>query len=363
MPKFKLRANAYFTDAETGKPVMQYNIVETRSRERMLKLINTGLAELVEACHEKQGNRIMIHQSFVGVTAGGINTANKHIAKAFADKNLAFIVDKKDMPTATELAKYCDVIIDERSSRYECDVFIMSNYNTASIILPRVKARKVYTLIHADFGGLKRMAGWQNLSWRPCERCDKVLAVSETAQKGLETAFGVESVIVPNILTPLDTNRKVFIVLSRVSKEKGMDRVIELYDRFLAAGKDFCFYICNEMLDSGLANEIEKRKRIVHINSSAYNQDLIRGADYLVQLSRNESYCYSIREALQRQVPVIVSDIPEFNKIVKDGYNGFILNDDFSNLDVEKIFNSKLKFKPYTEQIPDVWYKVLGGEI
>ena len=53
MPKFKLRANAYFTDAETGKPVMQYNIVETRSRERMLKLINTGLAELVEAWTKK----------------------------------------------------------------------------------------------------------------------------------------------------------------------------------------------------------------------------------------------------------------------------------------------------------------------
>lgn len=363
MPKFRLRANAYFTDAETGKPVGQYCIVETASRDRMLKLINTGLADLVEACHEKQGNRIMIHQSFVGVTAGGINTANKHIAKAFADKNLAFIVDKKDMPTATELAKYCDVIIDENSRRYECDVFIMSNYNTSNIILPRVKARKVYTLIHADFGGLKRMAGWQNLAWRPCERCDKVLAVSETAQKGLETAFGVESVVVPNILTPLDPSRKVFIVLSRVSKEKGMDRVIELHDRFLAAGKDFCFYFCSEMLDSTLAAEIEKRKRIVHIKSSEYNQELIRGADYLVQLSRNESYCYSIREALQRQVPVIVSDIPEFNKIVKDGQNGFILNDDFSNLDIDKIFNSKLKFKPYTEQIPDVWYEVLRGEL
>lgn len=363
MPKFRLRANAYFTDAETGKPVGQYCIVETASRDRMLKLINTGLADLVEACHEKQGNRIMIHQSFVGVTAGGINTANKHIAKAFADKNLAFIVDKKDMPTATELAKYCDVIIDEHSRRYECDVFIMSNYNTSNIILPRVKARKVYTLIHADFGGLKRMAGWQNLAWRPCERCDKVLAVSETAQKGLETAFGVESVVVPNILTPLDPSRKVFIVLSRVSKEKGMDRVIELHDRFLAAGKDFCFYFCNEMVDSTLAAEIEKRKRIVHIKSSEYNQELIRGADYLVQLSRNESYCYSIREALQRQVPVIVSDIPEFNKIVKDGQNGFILNDDFSNLDIDKIFNSKLKFKPYAEQIPDVWYEVLRGEL
>lgn len=363
MPIFKLRALTSFTDAETGKQVEHYQMVETSSLERMINITSKGLGELVEARHNKAGERVLIHQTYVGLVTGGINTANRHIAKAFTDYNLGFIVDARDMATALDLARYCDVIIDDGKQRYESDVFILSNYNAGSLILPRVKARKIYTLVHADFASLFNHKVMNKFKWQPDARNDKVLAVSETAQKGLETTFGVESIVVPNILTPIDTERKVFIILSRAGKEKGIERVIELYDRFAAAGKDFCFFICSESVDPSVKADIEKRERIVFIKPTAYNQELIKGADYLIQLSLGETYCYSIREALQRQVPVIVSDIPEFNKIVQDGKNGFILKDDFSNLDVNKIFNSKLKFKPYTEQIPDVWYKVLRGEI
>lgn len=363
MPTFKIRALTRFTDAETGKQVDRWDIVETSSRERMISITSKGLGELVEARHDKAGGRILIHQAYVGLVTGGINTANRHIAKAFTDYNLGFIVDKRDMATAIDLAKYCDVIVDDGKQRYECDVFILSNYNTGGIILPRVRARKIYTMVHADFASLFKHNVFNKFKWQPDARNDKVLAVSETAQKGLETTFGVESVVVPNVLTPIDTDRKVFIILSRAGKEKGINRVIELYDRFAAAGKDFCFFICTESVDASVKADIEKRERIVFIKPTAYNQELIKGADYLIQLSLGESYCYSIREALQRQVPVIVSDIPEFNKIVEDGKNGFILKDDFSNLDIDKIFNSKLKFKPYAEPIPDIWHKVLRGEL
>lgn len=364
MPTFKIRALTRFTDAETGKQIERWDIVETSSRERMISITSKGLGELVEARHDKTGGRVLIHQAYVGLVTGGINTANRHIAKAFTDYNLGFIVDKRDMATAIDLAKYCDVYIDDNKRRYECDVFILSNYNADNLILPRVKARKIYTMVHAVFSSLFNNGVFNRFKWQPNARNDKVLAVSETAQKGLETAFGVESVVVPNVLTPLNTERKVFIILSRAGKEKGIDKVIELYDRFAAAGKDFCFFICSESVDADVKADIEKRDRIVLIKPTAYNQELIKGADYLIQLSRGEeSYCYSIREALQRQVPVIVSDRVEFNKIVQDGKNGFILKDDFSNLDIDKIFNSKLKFKPYAEPIPDIWHKVLRGEL
>lgn len=362
MPQYIIRALTSFTDAENGKQVERHNTVITESTERMIRLTAQKLGELVEARHSKAGARVMIHQSYVGTNVGGINTANRHIAKAFAEYNLAFIVDKRDMETAIELAKYCDVIIDD-NRKYECDVFIMSNYNTANIILPRVKARKIYTLIHADFAGLCNIPSWSVRRWQPDGRCDKVLAVSETAQAGLKQAFNVESVVVPNVLTPLNNDRKVFIVLSRASVEKGIDRVISLYDRFLAAGKDFVFYLCSKITDTAVDTEIKKRKRFIQVEPSAYNQELIRGADYLVQLSLNESYCYSIREALQRKKPVIVSDIPEFRKVVTDGKNGFILADDFSNLDIDKIFNSKFNLKSYTEDIADIWQDVLRGNL
>ena len=91
---------------------------------------------------------------------------------------------------------------------------------------------------------------------------------------------------------------------------------------------------------------------------------LLKGADYLVQLSYNESYCYSVREALQHRVPCIVSDIPELKKVIKDGKNGYTIKDDFTNLDVDKIFNSKPVIKEaYKEEVPKIWEQVLEGKL
>lgn len=368
MPTFKIRALTRFTDAETGKQVDRWDIVETSSLERTINIINLGLGEFIEARHEKQGKRVLIHQNLL-YKIGGIETANRHIARAFADYNIGFIFGemygKPDMRQMLELAKTCDVYMDDGKRAYKADVLILANYDSAPVILDRVQAVKVYQQIHADFEGLCKLEGWRYFKWAPHPRVDKVLAVSDTAQKALKNKWGIDSLVVPNVLTAPNDSRKVFLTLSRASKEKGIDRVIELCDRFSAAGKDFVFFIASTLgnADTALKNEIKNRERIVLIEPSVYSQEMLRAADYLVQLSQSESYCYSIREALQRQVPVIVSDIPEFNKIVKDGKNGFILKDDFSNLDIEKIFNIKFNFKPYAEQIPDIWYQVLKGEL
>ena len=364
MPLYKLRAKASFTDAETGKWVSQYNIVETQSLKRALNIVNLGLGDLIEANHGKTGTRILIQQNLL-YKIGGIETANRHLAQAFADYNICFVFSKADMAQFVELAKTCDVILDDGKRTFETDVLILANYDSAPTIINRVTAKKVYQQIHADFENLTKMAGWKYFKWMPHNRVDKILTVSETAQRGLKNKFGLDSTVMANVLMPPKDERKVFLILSRASAEKGIDRVLELYDRFMLANKDFIFLMASTIENGGdvLAKEIKKRDRIVLVEPTVYATSLLKAASYLVQLSRNESFCFSIREALQRQVPVIVSDIPEFNKIVKDGQNGFILNDDFSNLDIDAIFNKKLKFEPYSEEIDANWYKALKGEL
>ena len=57
-------------------------------------------------------------------------------------------------------------------------------------------------------------------------------------------------------------------------------------------------------------------------------------------------YCQSVVEAELLGVPVIVTDCEVFKEIgIKDAENGFVLNFDLSNLDCEKIYKTKLKFK------------------
>lgn len=91
---------------------------------------------------------------------------------------------------------------------------------------------------------------------------------------------------------------------------------------------------------------------------------LIRGCDYLVQLSDTESFCYSAFEALQRGVPVILSRFPEAYNIVEEGKNGYLVDMDLSDLDIDKIFNHKPQDVSYVDRCDyNKWEKVFKGEL
>lgn len=363
MTTYKIRVNIPFTDAETGKMLNILDILETTSDSRVRSIINRGLGTLIEATHGKEGKRVLIHQSRC-FKIGGIETANRQLARAFADRNIAFIFEDADQTQAMELAKTCDVIIDNGWQRYECDVLILTNYDSAPLIIKRVDAQKIYQFIHTDWDALKKL--WSGFVWKPDSKIDKFVSVTETARDGLKKAFDLDSVVCRNVLAPLSKERRlVFLVLSRATQEKGIDRVIEFVDRLEAAGKDFVVFLCStiEQLPKQTQDRIKASSRIILVEPSPYSQELIRSADYGLQLSRFEAYGFSIREFLQHQVPVIASKIPAFEEVVKDGENGYILNDDLSNLNIEKIFNEIPKFEPYTEEVDPTWYEILDGKI
>ena len=364
MATYGIRVLKPFIDIETNKSLLIGEMIETSSLNRVQNIISQGLGELRYVHHGKKGKRVIIHQRYL-YKIGGIETANRQIAKVFADHNITFLFNTADQNQLLELSKTCDVALDDGFQQYEADILILANYDSANVIINRVNARKVYQFIHADFKNLTKMPMWKNFSWTPHPKVDKILAVSKTAQKGLRETFGVNSIVVPNILAPPSHDRLVFVVLSRASKEKGIDRILKLVNLMDAAGKDFVVFLCStlEQLSQAEQDKIKASSRIITITPTLYSQEILRCADYLIQLSLNESYCYSVREALQMQVPVIVSRIPEFEKLVKDGKNGYFLDDDFGNLDIDKIFNKVPKPEPYEEKIPKIWSKVFKGEL
>ena len=364
MTEYAIDIKYGFMDALTAEQVAPGTIFKTNDQARFENIIKLGLGTPRYIHHGKTGTRVMIHQKLL-YKIGGIETANYNIAKTFKDKNLTFCFNNYDMAQLMRLAKYADIEIDDGQRRYETDVLILANYDSGEIILDRVKAKKIYNQCHADWLNMKKLDIWKKFTWKPDERIDKVLAVSDTTQYALEQTMGVKSEIVPNILAEPDAGTKTFLIMSRATVEKGIDRVFRLYDEFIKAGKEFVMYICSAHLEfkPDIHDEMAKRPRIIPVEPSPYNGVLLKAADYLIQLSYNESYCYSVREALQRKVPCIVSDIPEFRKIIKDGVNGFIIMDDFSNVDADKIFNAKLKLAPYKEPVPEIWQKVLEGKL
>jgi len=68
-------------------------------------------------------------------------------------------------------------------------------------------------------------------------------------------------------------------------------------------------------------------------------------------LSDDESFCLFVHECLKLKVPVIVTDLPVYKEVGITEKEGYILNLDMSNLDVDKIYN----------KIPKVNYKALDS--
>lgn len=323
--------------------------------------------QLWQIKHHKEGKRILIQMSYL-YSIGGIETACETIARTFKDKNICFLINALAdgaMEQVERLGKYQDVIIDrDRNMKHEADVALIFTPIMVSVPFDTIKAPKIYQFIHSDIKTLiENYDWWRDFKWTPDQHITKCLAVSETARDGLKEALGVDSVVVPNIFNP-DDDRRVFLYMGRASAEKGLDKTLELMRRFEEAGKNYVLLICSLLNPCGPEwPAINNNPRIIYLPQNVYNNVFYKCADYLVQLSTSESWCYSIREALHNGCAVIGSKIPEIEKVVKDGKNGYLLDDDLSNLDIEKIFNKKPKVDGYKEDINPIWDKVLKGEL
>lgn len=362
-----VRVERNFSDRFTGEEYKTGRLLELDDADRVRNMVKLGVVSLVhaDAPVEKSGTRVLVYQNLL-FTIGGIETADYQMAKAFKHKNIGFVFRTADIEQALRLAQFCDVTIDDGSMFFEADVLILANYDSYGLCTGRVKAGKIYQQIHADWANMKKMSQWANFTWEPDKDVDAVLAVSKTTQEALQTAFKepIQSVVVPNILMPPDDNGfRVFLTLSRFSAEKGADTLIAMVKRFKEANKHFLWLICGTMSDSRLNQKLAGTKEVVFIPPTIYNEGLIKNCDYLVQLSKNESYCYSVHEALACGKPCICTDIPEFRKVIRQGENGFLVGQNLEGLDMDAIFGKLLKPKPIKEPISLIWEDVLEGRL
>ena len=258
------------------------------------------------------------------------------------------------------------MVIDDGMEVFNCDVLILANYDSYPYIRGRVYAKKIYQQCHADWANMKKMPQWASFDWQPYEDVDRVIAVSETTKKALQTAFNepIDSVVIPNILNePDDSEFRVFLTLSRFSAEKGADLIVRVLDEFHKANKPFLWIICATMADSRINLKLKNDKSVIFLPPSPVNEALIRNCDILVQLSKNESYCYSVHQALACGKPCLCTDIPEFRKVIKDGVNGWLIGQFGERLNVNEIFGKRLEPKPLKEEISPLWVELLEGRL
>jgi len=344
-----------FKDIST-QPVALRNIgdvFDVRTPERLMELMGenstkTKYVEFVASTKpeglKREGKKVIIHQGYL-FYIGGIETFLFNLVKTYRNKNITIMCNRIEPAQLFNLSRYADIVIDNQKS-FECDILILGNYD-GSTVLNRAKAQKVYQMIHADLSGMKaHHPDYANLTWSKHPRVDKIICVSDTAAKGLRPFSKSEPEVIYNILDKdfQEEDGMVFITLSRATKEKGIHRMIKMARAFKAAHKRFIWFVCcslTQIKDPTILREIRSIPEFVIVPPSTLNKTLIRGCDYLVQLSDTESFCYSAFEALQRGLPVILTKFPEAYNIVKEGENGYLIDMDLKNLDVDKIFNHK----------------------
>lgn len=167
-----------------------------------------------------------------------------------------------------------------------------------------------------------------------------------------------------NILDEIQETKPILKLISatRVSKEKGYERMLKLAQELKKAGIKFRWTIFTDL-------ELYNKKpfnleEIVYMKPSHNFFDYIVEADYGVQLSDTEGYSYFINECLEYGTPVLCTNFPSAYESIEDEKNGYILDMQLSNLNINKIVNNIPNNFNYKEKCTEKdWINFLNKKI
>lgn len=280
---------------------------------------------------------------------GGVETWIYNFCKTFCDEydimvlhdgnssrnqivRLAQMVPVRQMPKETLL----------------CNVFL--NMRITDKIPDNVKAKKVVQLCH-----LCQMKE----NYKIQRRHDLVVFPSEAAKKSF--ADQVDGEVIQNLTLPKQEGKALILVTaSRFTYEKGMERMKSLGRSLQKAGVRFIWFVFTDA-------DVSLMEGMVKMEPSYDISPFVEAADYLVQLSDKESFCYSIVEALECGTAVLTTPLEVLSEIgFEEGQNGWLIpwEGELTEEDARKIRDQIPRFtysrEAENEQIKDRWRKILG---
>ena len=273
---------------------------------------------------------------------GGTEQFVYYLVKKYAKKYDITVLYKTGHPGQIKrIREYCDCI-QYTGQKIECEK-LFTGWDVS--VCDRIQADEYYAMVHADY---KREGVRPNTH----PKIKEYIAVSQTAADSWEELTGIKCKVIYNPLC-LDEPKKILHLISatRLTKEKGKQRMDILADKMTEAGIPFVWLVFTN------SKEDFKNPNVIKMPPRLDITDYIADADYLVQLSDSEAYCYSVNEALTLGVPVIVTDLPTFREEgVEEGKTGYLLPLDM-DCDVEKITTiPKFEYKPKQ----DIWNKMFA---
>ncbi len=297
--------------------------------------------------------RILLYSSSMN-EIGGVETFNFNYCERMSKYHeLTFVYEVGDEGRIKEISKYAKTVL-YTNQTFETDLCIWSTcWGKRPWKNITATTKEYWQMVHADYDAY--IKGW-NFKYEKLPNITRHIAVGQQVATSFEKATGYKAdTMIYNLLNDeikSCKNKIKFIVASRISLEKGVERVINFAKAFKKKKANFVIDYFGDTPDTCYKNEImEQAKDIPEIIWHGSKADITREIDnatYLLILSDTEGCPYSLMEALQLGTPVIATDFPSAHEHIIEGKNGYILNMDLSNLDVDKIINkipNKFKYK------------------
>lgn len=277
---------------------------------------------------------------------GGITTFLYSFCKEMAASyDILVLYERIDSEQVERLARFVRVMKNTEKLSFICDTLIL---NRLTDQIKNVYYKKSVQVCHC--------CKQHNLQI-PKDR-DILVNVSE-ASKASWGIDAVSGVVIHNMVLREAKKALMLVSATRVGvRDKGRNdsRMIKLA-RMLEESN--IPYIWLNFSDSKLSGAPE---HFINMPSTLDIQSYIKRADYLVQLSDEEAYSYSILEALVNDVPVIVTGFPSaIEQGVKDGVSGYIVPYDM-NFDVKKLLDVPVFLYAHSnEPMKKQWAEILGN--
>ena len=274
---------------------------------------------------------------------GGVDTFVYNFAKKMLKHcDILFLYSTADTENLKRIKQFVKTEKYSKDKKYVCDVCILASAWGQYPETVIAKSGRYIQMVHADYIRAKEV----NFTYKKWHKTTEHIGVSEHVCKVFKELYPNEKITrIYNILDETQKTKSILKLISatRVSKEKGYNRILKLAQELKKANVKFRWTI---FTDLDLYNQKPfNLEEIVYMKPSYDFWAYIKEADYGVQLSDTEGYSYFINECLQYETPVITTNMElknlDINKIVNKIPNNFGYKEKCTEKDWIKVLNKK----------------------
>lgn len=286
-------------------------------------------------------------------TIGGIETFVYNFCKEMCDLYDILVLYSEHMDPK-QILRLSEFVRVQRNAGKLIQCNVVVNIRLTDDVPSNVKYKKRIQMSHTC-----QLAPSGKWHWEIKKNYDDLIFVSKAAADSFADQ-NLKYDIIPNF-TDSQIPKKALLLVSacRLTWEKGEERMYQLAEAFRNKNIPFVWLV--------FSNQPLKRiiPGIVQCPPTLNVTSFFEKADYIVQLSDIESFCYTLAEALQMGVPVLTTPLavlPEIGFV--EGKNGYAVPFDMKNIDVEKIYKEIPRFVPVpcdNVNIAKKWKKYLGN--